>query len=563
MHYLDWIFLFLYIAIIVFIGIWVSRKNKGFDSITIADKSLPWWIIGFSLIAANISAEQIIGMSGSGFAIGLAIASWEWMAAITLIIVAKFFLPVFYKEGIKTIPQFAEHRFSRQLKTILAVFWICLFILVNLTSVMFLGAKMIDTIIQDKNIMVLAIVILALITLAYSLKGGLMSIAFTDYIHVGILIVSGFFLAYKVTMHMGQGNLISNLGYMMDEFPQKFQMIIKDGEHITPNGTNAYMDIAGLAVLIGGLWITNLYYWGFNQYIIQRAFAAKSLNEAQKGVAFAGYLKLVVPILVVIPGIVAFVMLADDSGQVTNESIHQFGAPYMIKSSGTIDNDRAYPMMVSLFMTTPYLGIIIAAILGAIISSLGSMTNAIGTIFTEDIYKPHFQKRNGNNSIKVYRIAVAVSLLIAVLIAPSLGNFNQLFTYIQASTGIISPGILTIFLFGIFWKKTTNKAAIWGVIIPFFVSLGLKATEIIYVGNHGPTSTFNRPFYVLPYQQQMMVSFLCSALIVIVISLIEGKGKDSPQAIQYNWPMFKTSRKFNISASIILLILVVLYGYFW
>ena len=563
MHTLDWFFLFLYVAIIILIGLWVSRRNKGFDSIAIADKSLPWWIIGFSLIAANISAEQIIGMSGSGFAIGLAIASWEWMAAITLIIVAKFFLPVFYKEGIKTIPQFAEHRFSKQLKTILAVFWICLFIFVNLTSVMFLGAKMIDTIIHDKDIMIWSIIILALITLAYSIKGGLMSIAFTDYIHVGILIVSGFYLAYVVVMHLGHGNLFDNLGYMVNHFPQKFQMIIKDGKHITPNGTNAYMDIAGLAVLIGGLWITNLYYWGFNQYIIQRAFAAKSLNEAQKGVAFAGYLKLLVPLLVVIPGIVAYIMLSDGNGQVTNESIGQFGAPYMIKASGAIDNDRAYPMMVSLFMTTPFLGIIIAAILGAIISSLGSMTNAIGTIFTEDIYKPYFLKGNNDHSVKVYRIAVALSLLIAVVIAPFLGDFNQLFTYIQAFTGIISPGILTIFLFGIFWRKTTNKAAIWGVIVPFFVSLGLKATELIYVNNHGPASTFYRPFYVLPYQQQMIVALICSALIVIIVSLIEGKGKDSPGAISLHLPMFKTSRKFNISAMIISLILIFLYWFFW
>ena len=563
MHSLDWFFLFLYIAIIVVIGIWVSRKNKGFDSIAIADKSLPWWIIGFSLIAANISAEQIIGMSGSGFAIGLAIASWEWMAAITLIIVAKFFLPIFYKEGIKTIPQFAEQRFSKQLKTILAVFWICLFILVNLTSVMFLGAKMIDTIIQDKDIMIWAIIILALITLAYSIKGGLMSIAFTDYIHVGILIVSGFYLAYVVVEHLGHGGIGDNLSYMLKNFPQKFQMIIKDGQHVTPNGTNAFMDIAGLSVLFGGLWITNLYYWGFNQYIIQRAFAAKSLNEAQKGVAFAGYLKLLVPLLVIIPGIVAYITLADSSGQVTHESIRQFGAPYMIKPDGAIDNDRAYPLMVSLFMSTPFLGIIIAAILGAIISSLGSMTNAIGTIFTEDIYKPHFQKDNGNHSVKVYRIAVAVSLLIAVMIAPFLGNFDQLFTYIQTFTGILSPGILSIFLFGMFWRKTTNKAAIWGVIVPFVVSVALKLTELIYVNQHGPASTFNRPFYVLPYQQQMMIALICSAIVVVVVSLIEGKGKDSPHAIAISRNMFKTTVKFNISAIVIIAILVFLYSYFW
>jgi SSS family solute:Na+ symporter len=564
MHSLDWIFLLLYVVIIIAIGIWVSRKNKGFDSIAIADKSLPWWIIGFSLIAANISAEQIIGMSGTGFAIGLAVASYEWMAAITLIIIAKYLLPIFYKEKIKTIPQLAEHRFSPQLKTILAVFWICLFIFVNLTSVMFLGAKMIDTIIQDKDVMLIAIIVLALVTLAYSLKGGLMSIAFTDYIHVGILVVSGLYLAYVVLHSLGQGSIADNLGYLVEKFPDKFHMIIKDGKHITPNGSNGYMDISGLSVLIGSLWITNLYYWGFNQYIIQRAFAAKSLNEAQKGIAFAGYLKLLVPVLVVIPGIVAYVMLSDSSGQVTHESISQFGAPYMIKPDGSIDNDRAYPMMVSLFMKTPFLGLIIAAILGAIISSLGAMTNAIGTIFAEDIYKPHFQKNNnGNHSVLVYRIAVAGSLAIAVIIAPFLKNFDQLFTYIQASTGIISPGILTIFLFGIFWPKTTNKAAIWGVILSFFIAVGLKVVEVVYVSQHGPESTFHRPFYVLPFMHQMAVTLICSVLIVVIISLVEGKGKDSEKAIHYNSEIFKTTRKFNISAAIIFLILVALYIYFW
>ena len=236
----------------------------------------------------------------------------------------------------------------------------------------------------------------------------------------------------------------------------------------------------------------------------------------------------------------------------------------MIKPDGLIDNDRAYPMMVSLFMKTPFLGLIIAAILGAIISSLGAMTNAIGTIFTEDIYKPHFQKNNnGNHSVLVYRIAVAVSLLIAVLIAPFLKNFDQLFTYIQASTGIISPGILTIFLLGIFWRKATNKAAIWGVILSFFIAVGLKIVELIYTHQHGPESTFNRPFYVMPFMHQMAVTLICSFIIVIVISLIDGKGKDSEKAINYNSEMFKTTRLFNISAIIILLILVGLYVFFW
>ncbi len=564
MQRLDWFFLFLYVIIIVFIGWLVSRKNKGFDSIALADKSLPWWVIGFSLIAANISAEQIIGMSGSGFAIGLAVASYEWMAAFTLIIIAKFFLPVFYKENIKTIPQLAEHRFSKQLKTILAVFWLCLFILVNLTSVLFLGAKMIDTILLDQNVMLWAIIILALITIAYSIKGGLMSIAFTDYIHVGILVIAGFYLAYIVLNNFEKGGIGANFSHLLNTFPQKFHMIIRDGKHVTPNGSNAYMDIAGLSVLIGGLWITNLYYWGFNQYIIQRAFAAKSLREAQKGIAFAGFLKLLIPLLVVIPGIVAFVMLSDDTGRVTTESIMQNGANFMIKPDGSIDNDRAYPMMVSMFMSTPFLGIILAAILGAIISSLGSMANAIGTIFTEDIYKPFFQKKeNGNHSVLAYRVSVIVSLAIAVIIAPFLKNFDQLFTYIQEFTGIISPGILTIFLLGLLWPKTTNKAAIYGVIFSIVVALTLKAAELIYINQYGNEGTFNRPFFVLPFMNQMMLNLAITMLFVVVFSLVEGKGKDYKHAIYFEKGLFKTTGKFNTSAIIISIILIFLYIFFW
>lgn len=302
---IDYAIFALYVVIIISLGLWVSRskdgEKKGTKDYFLAGKTLPWWAIGSSLIAANISAEQFIGMSGSGFSIGLAIASYEWMAALTLIIVAKYFLPVFIEKGIYTIPEFVENRFkSRNLKTILAVFWLALFIFVNLTSVLYLGSLALETILGVP--MMYAIIGLALFAVIYSLYGGLSAVAWTDVVQVFFLILGGLFTSVLAVSYIGgDGGIMEGLSKMTQAAPDHFKMIL---EKDNPQ----FMNLPGIAVLIGGLWVANLYYWGFNQYIIQRALAAKSINEAQKGLVFAAFLKLIVPVLVVVPGIAAFVI---------------------------------------------------------------------------------------------------------------------------------------------------------------------------------------------------------------------------------------------------------------
>lgn len=553
---LDYVVFVGYALFIVALGLWVSRKGgKSAEDYFLASKSLPWWAIGASLIAANISAEQFIGMSGSGFAIGLAIASYEWMAAITLIIVGKFFLPIFIKKGLYTIPEFVEQRYGTNLKTILAVFWIALFIFVNLTSVLYLGATALDTIIGDGSgsLFMTAIIGLAVFAAAYSLWGGLSAVAWTDVVQVVLLIIGGLITSFIALSHVApDGNIFTGFKVIYEAVPEKFSMILQKGEIITPNGKDAWWDLPGLAVLLGGMWVANLYYWGFNQYIIQRTFAAKSLKESQKGIAFAAFLKLIIPLIVVIPGIVAYVLNAGPDGVVTADSVD----PSFIGKGGNFINDNAAPWLIKSFIPTGLKGLVLAALAAAIVSSLASMLNSTATIFTMDIYKPYFSKGTGEkNLVKVGRITATVALIIAVILAPQLKNLGQVFQYIQEYTGIVSPGILAVFMLGLFWKKTTNNAAIWGVILSIPIALYFKVAP-----NEWSDSAF---FLELPFMNQMFWTWIISMLIMVVISYIEKKGADHEKGIELSKSLFATSPAFNISAIIISLILVALYAMFW
>ncbi|MDY0079096.1 MAG: sodium/solute symporter, partial [Ignavibacteriaceae bacterium] len=371
----DYIVFFGYIALIVFTGLWVSREKKGHQKDSrdyfLASKSLPWWAIGSSLIASNISAEQFIGMSGSGFVIGLGIASYEWMAAITLIIVGKFLLPIFLKEGIYTMPQFLEIRYDKRVRTSLAVFWLLVYVFVNLTSVLYLGALSIQTIMGIN--MIWGIIGLALFAVAYSIYGGLKAVAFTDVIQVVILIIGGLLTTFLALNAISEGQgIIAGFSQLLEKAPEKFDMIL---DVSNPN----YKELPGLSVLIGGMWIANMFYWGCNQYITQRALAAKDIKEAQRGIMFAGYLKLLLPLIVVIPGIAAFVL-------------HQ-------ESANTLRPDEAYPWLLSTFVGSGFRGVAFAALVAAIVSSLSSMMNSIATIFSIDIYKQIIKKDAEERSI--------------------------------------------------------------------------------------------------------------------------------------------------------------------
>lgn len=534
----DYLIFGVYAAVIIGLGLYVSRTKKGKEKTAedyfLAGKNLPWWAIGASLIAANISAEQFIGMSGSGFAVGLAIASYEWMAAITLIIVGKYFLPIFIKQGIYTIPEFVEKRFNTSLKTILAVFWIALFIFVNLTSVLFLGAKALDTILGngDGSSMIPFMIGLALFAAAYSLWGGLSAVAWTDVIQVVLLVVGGLITTFIALSHVSpDGSIFSGLSHIYDQAGDKFKMILdKDNPEFT--------NLPGIAVLIGGMWVANLYYWGFNQYIIQRALAAKSLREAQRGIAFAGFLKLLIPLIVVIPGIIAFVMYSENIA-----GAHDAFA----LSDGGINYDKAYPWLIGKFIPVGLKGLVVAALAAAIVSSLASMLNSVSTIFTMDIYKPYINKKAGNKQlVSSGRITVLVALVIAGLTAPSLASLPQMFQYIQEYTGLVSPGILAIFLMGLFWKKTSSKGAVVGVLTSIPVALALKFLP----GE-------------MPFLDQMFYTLIITIVVVMGVSLTDKSGDDNAKAIPLTADTFATGKRYNISAYLILVITAVLYAVFW
>lgn len=553
---LDQIVFAAYAILIVSVGLWVSKgKGESSQGYFLADKSLPWWAIGASLIAANISAEQFIGMSGSGFAIGLAIASYEWMAAITLLLVGKYFLPIFINKGLYTIPEFIEVRFGSNLKTILAVFWIALFVFVNLTSVLYLGATALDTIIGtgDGSIFLYSIIGLALFAAAYSIYGGLSAVAWTDVVQVILLIVGGLITTFIALSHVSDdGGVISGITKVYNEVPEKFSMILEKGELFTPNGRDAWWDLPGLAVLIGGMWVANLYYWGFNQYIIQRTLAAKSLKESQKGIILAGFLKLIIPLIVVIPGIVAYVMNTGPDGTITSA----YTDSSFIAASGNIINDNAFPWLIKEFIPSGLKGLVLAALAAAIVSSVASMLNSTATIFTMDIYKPYFNKNSSEkNLVRVGRISATLALVTAVILAPQLANLGQVFQYIQEYTGIVSPGILAVFMLGLFWKKTTNRAAIVGVLASIPIALYFKV---------GPQGWIESSLFVtLPFMHQMMITWILTMLIMVVLSYAEAKGKDHEKAIIITKDLFKTGPVFNIGAFAIMLIVAALYAIFW
>ncbi len=529
---IDYLIFGSYCTLILGVGLFVSKGKKGeqknAEDYFLASKSLPWWAIGASLIAANISAEQFIGMSGAGFASGLAIASYEWMAAITLVIVGKYFLPIFIEKGIYTIPEFVEKRYSKELKTILAVFWIALFVFVNLSSVLYLGALALEGIMGVP--MIYGVVGLALFAAAYSLYGGLSAVAWTDVIQVFFLVLGGLFTTYLALNVLSDGNgWFQGFSQLMDAAPDRFHMILEENNP-------EYNNLPGIWVLVGGLWVANLYYWGFNQYIIQRTLAAKSLKQAQKGIILAGFLKLLIPFIVVIPGIAAYVIVNDPG------IMASLGEQALETVPGKAD--EAYPWLLQL-LPVGMKGIAVAALTAAIVSSLASMLNSTSTIFTMDIYRTYINRDASDKAtVNTGRLAATAALVIGCVLAPVLGGIDQAFQFIQEYTGVVSPGILAVFMLGLFWKKATNKGAVIGAIFSIPVALCLKFLTI------------------LPWMHQMGLTALITMAIIALTSLLGGK-KEDDKAIYLDEGIFKTSPSFNIGAFVVCIICAILYALFW
>ena len=546
---LDYVIFAIYAIVILGVGLWVSRNKKGETKSTedyfLASKSLPWWAIGASLIAANISAEQFIGMSGSGFAGGLAIATYEWMAALTLIVVGKFFLAIFIKKEIYTIPEFVEQRFSSQLKTILAVFWIGLYVFVNLASVLYLGGLALQTILGIE--MITAVIGLAAFAAAYSLYGGLSAVAWTDIIQVVVLVLGGLVTTYLAldTVSAG-GGFLEGLNKVYNAVPERFDMIL---EKSNPE----YMNLPGIGVLIGGMWIANLYYWGFNQYIIQRTLAAKSLEESQKGILFAAGLKMIIPLIVVIPGIAAYVIVNDPN------LLASLGEAGMANLPSAEQADKAYPWLMQ-FLPTGLKGVAVAALAAAIVSSLASMLNSTATIFTMDIYKQLINKEaSESKTVNVGRLSAFIALIIASIMAPLLGGIDQAFQFIQEYTGIVSPGILSVFVLGLFWKKTSNKGAIYGALTSIPIALFFK------VGPKGwmTGSALDGIFPSLPFLDQMGITAILSMVVIALVSIRENKENDDLKGISLDKGVFDTSALYNTGSFALMIIIAGLYAFFW
>jgi SSS family solute:Na+ symporter len=534
------------VVIVYAIGIfglaqWVSREKAGHAKDTsdyfLASKSLPWWAIGASLIAANISAEQIVGMSGSGYALGLAIASYEWMAALTLLIVGKYFLPIFLKNHIYTMPQFLEQRYGRVLPVLMAIFWLALYVFVNLTSIIWLGSIAVNKVAgidQDT-----ALIALGAFALLYQLYGGLKAVALTDIVQVTLLLFGGLVISYLTLNQVGGGHgVIAGFTTLTERVPGHFDMILSPDHPF-------YKDLPGIAVLVGGMWIANLSYWGFNQYIIQRALAAKNIAEAQKGVMFAAWLKLLMPVIIVLPGIAAVVL-----------------APDLVKP------DEAYPTMMKL-LPSGLLGLVFAALIAAIIASTASKINSIATIFTLDLYaKARGIQTRGEDGqaaasgqekhlVLVGRIVAALAVVIALIAArPLLGNSDQAFQFIQEFSGFFTPGITVIFLLGLFWKPATEAGAIVAAITSVLLSYILK------MGIPSPWLPEALNAWLFPFMNRMMFVFLVSLFLAMAISLLV-KGRGDANRVTMEGVSFRTTTAFNIGGVGVVLILIALYATWW
>lgn len=510
----DTIIFILYGILIIIIGNWLAR-SKGAERSSrdyfFANKTLPWYLVGSSVIAANISAEQFIGMSGSGYAIGLAIATYEWIAALMLIVVAKYFLPVFIKNEIYTMPQFLAMRYDNRIKSILAIFWLGLFVFVNLSSILYLGALTLKLVFGIR--VIYGIAGLAVFSLLYTLLNGLKAVAKTDIIQVFFLLAGGFVTTYiAVNKAGGDIGFLKGFKVIYDQIPEKFHMIIL-------RSYPSYFYLPGIRAIFGGIWIAGIYYFGANQYIIQKAFGAKSLQEAQKGMVFAGYLKLILPFVVVVPGITVFALNAD-----------------------IVKPDEAYPWLLQHIVPSGVKGLIFAALIAAIVSSLSAIINSTSTIFTMDIYKSWVNREASEKKlVAIGRISSVVAMAVAVFVAAGLGNLEQAFQFIQEYTGMVSPGITAIFVLGMYWRKTTATAALWGTLLSIPVSAAIKYF-----------------FPGMPFLDQMLVAFFITALIIIFISLPD-KNKTGRKSLYAEPGMFKTERTFNILSAIIIVILACIY----
>jgi len=636
---IDFVILVIYLIILVGLGLFLSRdkdgKEKSANDYFLAGNTLTWWAVGASLIAANISAEQFIGMSGTGYADGIAIAAYEIMAAVTLIIVGKFLLPAMIDRKIFTIPQFLTERYNNGVGLAFSILWLFLYVFVNLTSVAWLGALAIEQILGLQGISVsimgfeisvrmIIIFLLFLIAGTYSIYGGLASVAWTDVMQVTFLVGGGLITAYVALKEIGVvmgTDALGAIGTIYKDLTNTpgdvhFNLVIQESHN-----ASAFNNVPGIAAIVGSLWITNLGYWGFNQYIIQKGLAAKSIDEAKKGLIFAGFLKILIPFIVVIPGVCAYYIMKNKAGFAS------------MNLAGSIDvSDQAYPWLIRNFTPTGIKGLSFAALAAAIISSLASMFNSTSTLFTMDIYKRYIKKNASDKElVNTGRLVSLAALIIALItVKPLLGGLDQAFQYIQEYSGFIYPGIVIVFGLGLLWKRSSSLAAVWTAIltIPMGVLFKVLMPEVGFLFRAGYVFIVLFLFFVimtyldkkyisceLPdatdrHQMMKWAKILGGAGLVMLIAaaLVCGIGAthtnpspdtnvidylndigfqaffffaflvggcaiwlysnandtvEDPKAIPVNLSLFKTTRGFTVGATCICLIIIVLYATLW
>ena len=553
LHQTDYLVFLFYFILVAGYGIWVYRRKKAKEASSkdyfLAEGSLTWWAIGASLIASNISTEQFIGMSGSGFKMGLAIASYEWMAAVTLIVVAIFFMPVYLKNKIFTMPQFLQVRYNDTVAMIMAVFWLLLYVFVNLTSILFLGALAISSISGISfTICMLALGFFAvLITL-----GGMKVIGYTDVIQVFFLILGGLAATYialnLVAEQNGTSGLLNGFKVLTEKADDHFHMILK------PDNPS-FTDLPGLTVLIGGLWIANLNYWGCNQYITQRALGA-DLKTARNGLLFAGFLKLIMPIIVVLPGIAAYVM-------------HQQGYfQTELLQDGEINPDRAYPVLLNL-LPVGLKGLSFAALTAAVVASLAGKANSIATIFTLDIYKKKINTEAGEQKmVNIGRMAIVAAMVLAMVVAPFMGiDKKGGFQYIQEYTGFVSPGVFAMFFLGFFWKKTSSNAALFATIGGFVLSIIFKFMpnyiDLSWLASSGYAVANAEGVFEIPFLDRMGIVFLICLVGMYFISTNDIRKGVQTNGLEVDRSMFKLHPAFVVGVLILFGIIAALYTILW
>lgn len=559
----DKIVFVLYFLMVASYGYWVYRKKK--DSVSasqdffLAEGSLTWWAIGASLIASNISAEQFIGMSGEGFFVGVAIAAYEWIAALGLIIIAVWFIPIYLKNKIYTMPQFLKTRYNESVALVMAIFWLLLYVFVNFTSILYLGAVAINGLLGGDylHLVMIGLMLMALIITL----GGMKVIGYTDVIQVAVLIIGGFATVYMALEivdqrinHVVDGSALAGFNTLLSQAPEHFHLILPK-----PNNTDMsaagqlardkYIILPGIAMYFAGQWILNLNYWGCNQYITQRALGAQ-LETARKGILFAGFMKLFMPVIVMLPGIAAFVLYKN--GQLAG---FEGG------------KDGAYSAILA-FLPAGLKGLAIAALTAAIVASLAGKANSISTIFTLDVYKKYLNKdADEKKLVWTGRLTVFISMVIAVIFTwkdlLGIGGEGG-FTFIQKYTGFISPGVFAMFMLGFFWKRTTGAAAMTGLITGFLLAIFFNSYAIPLFGtdNIMYTAYLNKSgAYEIPFLINMGWSFVLTIIIMVIVSM--AGPKVNPKAFEIDASMFKVSKSTLVLIVIILMLLSALYVKFW